>query len=156
MTLRKILAWTAVILWMAVIFHLSHQPATVSNTLSTGITEVIVKTVEKVIPRASIDVQSFNNVVRKNAHFIAYLVLGVLVLNALRRTGVKGSRSLVLALGICVLYAVSDEVHQLFVPGRGGQVHDVLIDSAGASVGIGLYLLVSRVVRGGGTKIDGV
>jgi VanZ family protein len=39
----------------------------------------------------------------------------------------------------CVLYAVSDEVHQLFVPGRGAQVTDVLIDNAGAFVGIGIY-----------------
>ena len=35
-----------------------------------------------------------------------------------------------------MLYAISDEVHQLFVPGRGGQVKDIVIDSAGAIVGI--------------------
>jgi len=69
------------------------------------------------------------------------------VINALRRSGVNEYRSVVLALGICVLFAISDEVHQLFVPGRGGQVSDVLIDSAGASVGLGIYLLVSRVVN---------
>lgn len=149
MPIYKILFWTVALLWMALIFHLSHQPATESNALSTGITEVLVKTVEKVAPNANIDIQSLNNIVRKNAHFLAYLVLGVLVINALRRSGVVGSRIVVLALGFCVLFAISDEVHQLFVPGRGGQVSDVLIDSAGASVGIGLYMLIGRVVKRG-------
>jgi VanZ family protein len=69
------------------------------------------------------------------------------VINALRRSGAYGYRSIVLALLICVLYAISDEVHQLFVPGRGGQVKDIIIDSAGATVGIGVYLLISRVVK---------
>ena len=50
-----------------------------------------------------------------------------------------------MALLICVLYAVSDEVHQIFVPGRGAEVKDVLIDSAGASVGVLMYLVISRL-----------
>ena len=55
----------------------------------------------------------------------------------------KGVRAIAMALGICII--VSDEVHQLFVPGRGAQVKDVLIDSAGAIVGICIYVLASRV-----------
>jgi VanZ family protein len=115
MTLNKIFSWAAVIFWMALIFYLSHQPATESNGLSTGITETIIKTVEKIAPNANFDIRSFNHMVRKNAHFIAYLVLGVLTFNALRRSGVRGYRSVVLALVICVIYAISDEVHQLFI-----------------------------------------
>jgi VanZ family protein len=145
--MHKFLSWTAVILWMALIFNLSSQVAEQSNELSTGITEVIVKTVEKVAPQAEFNIKSFNNVLRKNAHFFAYLVLGILVLNALRRSGAHGYRSLMIALGICVLYAISDEVHQLFVPGRGGQVRDVIIDSAGACVGIGVYWVVGKLVK---------
>jgi VanZ family protein len=37
------------------------------------------------------------------------------------------------------------EVHQLFIIGRSGEIRDVLIDSAGASVGIGLYMLIIRI-----------
>ncbi|WP_257348292.1 VanZ family protein [Pseudalkalibacillus decolorationis] len=132
----------AVILWIALIFYLSHQPATMSNELSTGITEVIVKTVEKVIPNMDFDIRGFNHIVRKNAHFFAYLVLGLLVINALRRSELYGYRSIGLALLICVIYAISDEVHQLFIPGRSGEIRDVLIDSTGASVGIGVYLMI--------------
>ncbi len=42
--------------------------------------------------------------------------------------------------GFVILYAVSDEVHQLFVPGRGGQLTDVIIDTAGAGAGLGIYM----------------
>ena len=82
--MHKFLSWRAVILWMALIFNLSSQVAEQSNELSTGITEVIVKTVEKVAPQAEFNIKSFNNVLRKNAHFFAYLVLGILVLTALK------------------------------------------------------------------------
>lgn len=136
---RKVLPWLLVILWMALIFYLSHQPATKSNGLSKDATEIIVETVAKIAPKVDINKRSFNHIIRKNAHFFAYLVLGILVANGLRSSGVIGYKAISFALLICVLYAISDEVHQLFVPGRGGQVKDVLIDSAGAVVGIGMY-----------------
>ena len=145
MPVNKILSWTAVILWMILIFNLSSRVAEQSNQLSTGITEVIVKTVERVAPNVEFDISSFNHIVRKSAHFFAYLVLGVLAMNAFRRSGVQGYKSIMLAAAVCVLYAVSDEFHQLFVPGRGGQAKDVFIDSAGATVGIVVYLLINRV-----------
>lgn len=135
----KIFPWVAVFLGMILIFNLSSQVAEHSNELSTGITELLIKAVEKIVPGVELDLRSTNNGLRKNAHFFSYLLLGVLVCNALRHSGLRGCQCLILALGICVFYAVTDEVHQLFVPGRGGQVLDVLIDSAGACAGIGLY-----------------
>ncbi len=147
MTLCKIISWIAVLFWMALIFNMSSQVAEQSDQLSRGITKVIVKTVEKVAPKAEFDMDDFDHIVRKNAHFFTYLVLGVLVINALRRSEVKGGRSLAIALGICVLYAVSDEMHQIFVSGRGPGVKDVVIDSAGAIVGIGVYRVVGKLVK---------
>jgi VanZ family protein len=134
----KILSWMAVFLVMLLIFNLSSQVAEHSNELSTGITELIIKAVEKVAPGAELDQKNINNRLRKNAHFFSYLLLGMFAYNALRRSGLRGWRCFILALGVCVSYAITDEVHQLYVPGRGGQVRDVLIDSAGACVGIGL------------------
>jgi VanZ family protein len=137
MPLNKFLSWTAVFLWMVVIFNLSSQPVHQSNKLSTGVTQVIVKTVKKVATKSEFDIKKLNHYVRKNAHFFAYLILGVLVMNALRGKS--------LALLICVLYAISDEVHQMFVPGRGPQVKDVFIDSAGVAVGILVCLVILRI-----------
>ncbi|WP_372995810.1 VanZ family protein [Lutispora sp.] len=141
------ISWSLVTLWMLTIFNLSSQAAQQSNNLSTGVSEAIVEVIEKVAPKYDFDIRELNHLLRKNAHFFSYLVLGVLVINALRRSGNKRMTGYALAFVICVLYAVSDEVHQLFVPGRGGQVTDVLIDSAGAAVGITAYLLVLEIVR---------
>lgn len=71
----------------------------------------------------------------------------MLVLHALKTSKGTGYQTIGLALLICVLYAISDEIHQHFVPGRGAQVKDVLIDSAGASVGIVGYLVLNRLIN---------
>ncbi len=137
----KIISWIAVIIWMVLIFKLSSQPAVQSGKLSGEITNINIKAIEKVKPNTKFNIVKFDHMVRKNAHFFVYLLLGVFVISILRRSGVTGVRSIVFALLICILYAISDEVHQVFVPGRSAQVKDVIIDSAGASVGLGLYLL---------------
>lgn len=139
MNIKQILivvSWIAVILWMALIFKLSSQPAAQSGKLSTGIAEINIKVIEKVKPNAKFNIVKFDHMIRKNAHFFVYLVLGVFVENALRISGVRGYRCIVYSLLICILYATSDELHQVFIPGRGAQVKDVIIDSAGACVGI--------------------
>lgn len=82
---------------------------------------------------------------RKYAHFFIYLLLGVIVKNALSVSGVKGFTAFAIALGICALYAVTDEIHQAFIPGRRALVTDVLIDSAGAFVGIVLYSIIDWI-----------
>ncbi len=132
-----LLSWLSVLLWMLFIFNMSSQTAIQSDKLSKGIVAVVVEMIEKITHGLDLDTSGFNHFIRKFAHFFAYLVLGILVMNALNQSGVRGLRACAFAIGICVLYAVSDEVHQLFVPGRGGQAVDVLIDSAGAAMGIG-------------------
>lgn len=140
-------AWLLVLAWMILIFLLSGQVAEDSSRLSSGLTEVIVDTIAKVMPNADWDLEGFHTFVRKNAHFFAYLILGVLVRFALGRSGVRGRKGIAIAFAVCVLYATSDEIHQLYVPGRSGQVSDVLIDSAGAALGLALYLGISRLAR---------
>lgn len=134
--IRKIIPWLLVILWMALIFYLSHQPVEGSNKLSTDITKVIIEIAEKTNPNRDFNLSQLNHIVRKNAHFFFYLVLGVLVANGLRTSEIRGYRAIGITSLICVIYAISDEVHQLFIPGRGGQAKDVIIDIAGAVVGI--------------------
>lgn len=128
--------WIPVILLMGIIFYLSHQPASQSNSMSTSITERLVVAIEKISPSKEINTENFNHIIRKSAHFFVYLLLGLLVLNALIKSGVRGYRSMLLALLICIIYAASDEIHQLFIPGRGGQLRDVILDSSGSTVGI--------------------
>ena len=148
----KSLSWITVILLMTLIFYFSHQPVTISNDLSTGVTERIIETVEIVAPIEDINVDLINHIVRKNAHFFLYFFLGIFVLNALKNSGINGYRSGGIALFFCMTYAASDEVHQLFVTGRGAQVKDVLIDSTGAATGIILSSIISLIVKSRSTR----
>lgn len=128
------ISWLAVLVWMALIFRLSSQVGVESAGLSTGITQTIISILEKIVPGAGQIIT--DHLIRKSAHFIAYLILGVLVINATRWSGIKGIK---IALLICVLYASSDEVHQIFVPDRGPAIKDVFIDGTGSLVGVLLY-----------------
>jgi VanZ family protein len=75
-------------------------------------------------------------VLRKIAHAVEFAILGALLLRALRAE--------LPALAAGIAYAVTDEVHQLFVPGRRGAPLDVLIDGVGVAVGVALWRRLSR------------
>ena len=145
MTAYKSVSWIAAFCWMAVIFYLSHQPGSASSDLSSGIVAELLKFIDQVAPSLEINFESFHTFVRKNAHFIAYLLLSLLSLNAWRSSGLRGPKQLILGFGMCVLFAVTDEIHQLFIEGRSGEVRDVLIDSAGAALGTVIYIAVNKL-----------
>jgi VanZ family protein len=80
-------------------------------------------------------------------HAAAYGVLAWLYLRALRRGSARGSAQVVIRLvsaGLAVVYALSDEYHQTWVPGRDGNLLDVAIDGIGACAAM---LLDWRVAR---------
>ena len=139
-----IVSWTAVLLWMTLIFYSSSQGGTQSGSLSLKITEFIVNIIKKAVPELTISMDIFHLLFRKASHFFVYFVLGMLVLNGLWSSGIKRREAFIIACAICVLYAVGDEVHQLYVPGRSGQITDVLIDSAGAFAGSGMLYFYFR------------
>lgn len=131
---RKIISIILVIIWMIVIFIMSSFTASESSGQSNFIVELIVS------------IFKFNNIelisliVRKLAHFIEYFILGLLVFNMIRYY----DKSIYIAIMICVLYAISDEIHQLFVVGRSCQIIDMMIDSIGSFSGIILFKLLIK------------
>lgn len=142
--MAAIVSWTLVLLWMLLIFKFSNQAADKSNGLSIGVADIIINAIKGFLPGEAFSTDNLNHIVRKAAHFTAYLILSILSCNALMQSGIKAVKNFISALGICVLYAASDEVHQLFISGRSGQPADVLIDSLGAVVGIGIYMLLKK------------
>lgn len=86
----------------------------------------------------------FHTILRKCAHFTEFMILGVLGRNAMQYMEVhfKG----ICAMVFCVCIAAVDETLQLFVSGRAGRVQDVLIDSAGALVGIFVVVLILKLI----------
>lgn len=120
MQLKKRLPWIVVVIWMGVIFYFSHQPAVASNGLSTGITEKLLQLINNILPSLELNIETVNHVVRKGAHFSVYLLLGIFVVLGFKSTGIKENKVVFLSILTCVLYAISDEIHQLFVLGRSG------------------------------------
>jgi hypothetical protein len=86
------------------------------------------------VPDLGTGLGGWDLVLRKLAHAGEYAVLGALLQRAVRRPG--------LAFALGVAYAISDELHQSFVPGRLGSPLDVALDAAGVAVGV---LLLHRV-----------
>ena len=111
-----------------------------------GVTVRIYEAVNILLPKLEVNV--FNHMVRKYAHFFAYMILGILSVNALYLNGIKDRKAILYSFIISFLYAVSDEIHQIFVPGRAGQVMDVVIDSLGGIIGIAIYASVYSLTIG--------
>jgi VanZ family protein len=148
--LHIFLSWTAVICWMLVIFTLSAQPGPESTNLSDRLTEIMIEKTSMLVP-LNVDtstgtgfIKLFRLILRKSAHVAEYFMLGLLVMNAMKTSNVPRHKAFTLSLAICILYALSDEIHQYFVPGREAQISDVLIDSLGALAGIGIRPLIKR------------
>jgi len=146
----RFVLWTAVILWMVLIFCLSAQEAAQSSALSGSTIKQVAAVIHPGFREMSVEqqngiVESYQYAARKTAHALAYLVLGVLCMTALFQYPARRGHRFTAALAVCVGYAGTDEVHQLFVPGRSGQLTDVCIDACGAALGICAVMLIHRI-----------
>lgn len=74
--------------------------------------------------------------VRKTAHATEYAILGMLMFGAIYEEKKSKVHNYVLPWIFGTCYAATDEFHQLFVPGRSGQIRDVMIDSSGVLAGL--------------------
>jgi len=83
---------------------------------------------------------------RKTGHALAYALFGVLAFRGLADPSRPPRRSAGIAWALGILLAAADEALQALSPARGGSFRDVLLDSAGAAVGV-LYR-VRKVLRG--------
>lgn len=79
-------------------------------------------------------INKLNQPLRKVAHASEYFVFTILILMALKNSGVKGKKTFIISLSICFIYACTDEYHQTFVNGRTGQFTDSLIDTLGGTM----------------------
>ena len=124
-----------VLIWMAFIFTMSSFNATESSNQSNFIVNIIVN----IFNINNIELVSI--IIRKLAHFTEYLILGLLTYNLIN----NHNKKTYIAIIICILYAISDEIHQIFVPGRSCQILDMTIDSIGSITGI--YILKIKNLR---------
>jgi VanZ family protein len=115
--------WFPVIAWAALIFYLSGIP-----NLKTGF--------------------EFDLILRKIFHVVEYLILTFLLYRAFTGSfNINISRLFIYSAGFSLIYAIFDELHQSFVPGRNCSIHDVLIDSVGILIFYAINIFVSRNIN---------
>jgi VanZ family protein len=120
------LGWLPVFLWMGLIFYLSHQDGNTS-TMQSGVVLDFFKSLGMNIPVDALP--KYAGFIRKAAHFTEYAILYFL----LSRIPLKPFT----CFSVLLLFSLSDEWHQSFIPGRSGQLSDVAIDLMG-----GLFVMV--------------
>ena len=147
--MKKTIFAVLLVLWMGFIFSMSSENAEKSSNTSGQTIRVVLSAVpgfEEQPEEVKVNiVEEFQFITRKSAHFIGYMILGILASGLILYYG-NINKKYLLAFLICVIYAISDEIHQLFVPGRAGQVRDVLIDSAGSLLGIILVMAFVKLL----------
>ena len=148
---RKIFA-AAAVLWMIVIFSFSAKVSEDSEEMSRSVGMLIGKAVIKEYKewpgkRQAAFAAKIDYPVRKAAHASEYAILGILLTGAILDIRKPWKRQLLACFLIGAAYAASDEYHQLFVPGRSGQIRDVMIDSAGVAAGIILACLAIKAFQ---------
>lgn len=85
---------------------------------------------------------------RKIAHFVLYTLLGGFVMATITNTKIqKASVKIAISAVVGLLYSISDEIHQLFIAGRSGEVRDVLLDFAGVVTGIAITLAICKIIQ---------
>lgn len=118
-----IISWMLLVIWMIFIFIMSSFNGNISSNQSGSIADLIYNLFN------ISDTEKVSLIVRKCAHVSEFFILGILVINLVSKYNVK--HIYFISFIVCVLYASSDEFHQLFVPGRSGQVTDIFIDMIG-------------------------
>lgn len=138
------------IIIMVAIFCFSHQDAEESTKTSDTIVDKIVnentydpscgKSIETVKEETEVKV-------RKTAHFTLFSLLGFFVFMTFFYSDKlhKDWILIIASLIFCIVYATSDELHQLSIDGRSCEFKDILIDSAGSLAGILIAFLLQKI-----------
>lgn len=148
--IRKIIKILIVLICMFTIFSFSSDNDVESNKKSDG---VIIRTCKLFLKKDLSEkeqrkyIEKYVVFVRKTAHFSIYLLLGLSIISLIKEYRQVDIKAIIIALIVSILYAISDEIHQIFVSGRSGELFDVIIDSLGSITGIYLYYLYTKIRR---------
>lgn len=127
-----IISWVLVAAVMIFIFLMSSANAETSSDISNSL-------LMRIIELTGLDISS--HFIRKAAHFSEFAALSFLLSNAVFAT-FNTKKATLIAFPLACLYAVTDELHQLFSDGRACSVKDMLIDSSGALLGAIIFSLI--------------
>ncbi len=149
--MKKVLCWLPTVLLMIIIFFLSQANGIESSEMSHGVGDYIVDKLDGVLSFFLTEKDSFFNIknldkpIRKAAHISEYCMLSISLGYSLYISFELRGKVLFFWMEILTLiYACTDEFHQLFVMGRQGKIFDVLIDGIGGLFGVFIIYLILK------------
>lgn len=144
--IKALFRFIPMIAMMIVIFMFSMAQGEESSETSGALLEEILKIAEKITNKTfdSSSIDSLHWIIRKCGHFGEYFLLGYFTIFALTDLVKNKWAACIFSESFVFIYAVSDEIHQYFVPGRYCSPGDVGIDSLGALAGIWLFVIFHR------------
>lgn len=133
------------------IFNFSNQDGQTSSGLSRKVARKIVdvflytknlseKTKNKIVEKSQ-------PIIRKGAHLSIYTLVGIFIMSFLSTYRLHLKYKFLISLLVGLIYAVSDEIHQNFIPGRTASIRDVCIDTSGVFLGIIIVLIIISVYK---------
>ena len=138
-----VLAWVLVVAWAIFIFAMSANSGTALSE-ELGFFSQVYQDLKTFIQH---NLGINPDIINSTAHFFEYLTLGILLANALRHH-LPFRKACLVAIVCASVYGITDEFHQYFVPDRMSDPVDWLIDTLGASAGVGVFALIYfRVCR---------
>ena len=133
-----------------VIFLFSQENAINSTKTSHKVTEGIVNVLNKDNnideQELKIKIEKSDHIVRKLAHTIEFFIFGLCLINVIKDYKKINIKTVLICIPIGMLYAITDEIHQLFISGRGAQIQDIVIDTMGIVLGILVYCLFYKKI----------
>lgn len=140
--IRRLVKLLFVLFFMIVIFSFSKENGKTSTRHSDS---VIIVFSESILHRKLTSkekefyIDKFVYVVRKSAHGFIYFLFGISIISFIKEFTFLSWKQVFFSTLFVLLYACSDEIHQLFISGRSGEIFDVFIDTIGGFLGISFY-----------------
>ena len=145
--IKRIIFGTLLVLTFALIFYFSAANGTESGSLSQKVVEIIADIIHVQSTERMNFINNATPYIRKLAHFSIYAFAGIWEFLFLNTFNIKDEKKIFIAAIIGLLYAISDEIHHGFSPGRSPKIIDVIIDLEGNLFGVLLTTLITIGVR---------
>jgi VanZ family protein len=145
---KSIIMIVLVVAWMGLIFKFSSEPGNISTHKSDSVLKAIQGISKNTLSNEKKKTGfGYTVSIRKTAHVCSYLMLSILIFTASTYITKSQLKSYKNAFIISFIYAVSDEVHQFFIPGRTATVRDVFIDMFGVVLGMCIVAIVLSIYK---------
>lgn len=133
------------VIWIVLIFYNGTRPGKISQKSSHEVIKVASKVMHiktSSIDKPGIQLSEINYYVRKNAHFIQYFILSILLCSAARQFKLCTTSQIFIILFLLLLFPLIDEVIQKYIPGRTSNIFDIVIDFSGGV----LAMIISNIL----------